>query len=249
MNNSGKNLNIEFNVSVIIPVYNAAGYVTKAVESALSQQETMEVVLVEDFSPDNSLEVCQELARKYEKVKLFQHRDKRNHGAGASRNLGIKKASGEFISFLDADDYYLPGYFECSREILINNPDIDGVYGATGFHYYEESLYKKELFRKKGINVELTTIKEVISPNKLFEKMGPIGDKGHFHLDGLVIRKLIFNKCGYFNTGLKLCQDTHMCIKMAAVGKLVTGSIDKPIAMRGVHEENRSTANHERVSF
>jgi glycosyltransferase involved in cell wall biosynthesis len=63
---------------------------------------------VEDKSPDNALEVCLKLAEKYQRVKLYQHPDQQNHGAGASRNLGIEKATGEFIAFLDADDYYLP---------------------------------------------------------------------------------------------------------------------------------------------
>ena len=76
-------------ISVIIPVYNAEKYVSQAVESALQFNEVYEVVLIEDKSPDNALEVCRELAEKYDRVKLYQHPDKGNHGAGASRNLGI----------------------------------------------------------------------------------------------------------------------------------------------------------------
>ena len=55
-------------VSVIIPVYNAEKYVTQAVESALSQPETAEVILIEDASPDKALQICQELAKKHSKV-------------------------------------------------------------------------------------------------------------------------------------------------------------------------------------
>jgi glycosyltransferase involved in cell wall biosynthesis len=81
-------------VSVITPVYNAASFVTQAVESALQQPETAEVLIIEDGSPDNSLEVCQELAKKYEKVKLLRHPNGENRGAGASRNLGMRNAIG-----------------------------------------------------------------------------------------------------------------------------------------------------------
>ena len=73
-------------ISVITPVYNAEKYITQAVESALQFPEVWEIILVEDQSPDNALEVCKTLAEKYDRVKLFQHPDKGNHGAGASRN-------------------------------------------------------------------------------------------------------------------------------------------------------------------
>ena len=79
-----------FEVSVIIPVYNAASYVTKAVESALHSPQVGEIILVEDKSPDNALEVCIQLKNKYDKVKLLQHLNGENRGAGESRNLGIK---------------------------------------------------------------------------------------------------------------------------------------------------------------
>ncbi len=63
----------EFKFSVIIPVYNAAAYVRHAVESALAQPETAEVILIEDGSPDNALEICENLASEFEKVKLLRH--------------------------------------------------------------------------------------------------------------------------------------------------------------------------------
>ncbi|WP_251040557.1 glycosyltransferase family 2 protein [Chryseobacterium sp. ISL-6] len=113
-------------ISVIIPVYNAEKYVSNAIESALQFEEVHEVILIEDNSPDNALEVCKKMSEKYEKVKLYQHPDKRNHGAGASRNLGIEKSSGEFIAFLDADDYFLPNRFDAEKE-LFKDPKASSV--------------------------------------------------------------------------------------------------------------------------
>ncbi len=75
-------------ISVIIPVYNAEKYVRNAGESALQQPESGEILLVEDNSPDNCLQLCRDLEREYEIVRLLRHADGRNHGAGASRNLG-----------------------------------------------------------------------------------------------------------------------------------------------------------------
>ena len=81
-----------FEVSVIIPVYNAEKFVRNAVLSALACEEVAEIVLVEDQSPDNAFEVCKSLEKEFDQVKLIQHSDQGNHGAGASRNLGIRNA-------------------------------------------------------------------------------------------------------------------------------------------------------------
>ena len=86
-------------VSVIIPVYNAESYLRKAIESAVYLEEVGEVILIEDRSPDNALVLAKQLEQEFGKVKLFQHPDKKNHGAGASRNLGIQKASCAHIAF------------------------------------------------------------------------------------------------------------------------------------------------------
>ena len=108
-------------ISVIIPVYNASAFLKKAVNSALQFEEVKEILLLEDCSTDDSLEICRKLAEENTKIKLFQHPDKGNHGAGASRNLGLSKASQDFISFLDADDYYLPNRFKAENELFKND--------------------------------------------------------------------------------------------------------------------------------
>ena len=95
-----------FNISVIIPVYSAEKYLRQAVESVVAERHrgVKEIILVEDGSPDNSLKVAQELQNEFlEIIHLYQHPDGQNRGAGASRNLGIKKSAGDLICFLDAD--------------------------------------------------------------------------------------------------------------------------------------------------
>lgn len=223
-------------VSVIIPVYNAASFVRKAVESALIQEETTEVLLIEDCSTDTSLNICKELEHEFEKVILLRHSDGKNHGAGASRNLGIERSSCEFVAFLDADDYYLPGRFTKDKEILINNPSIDGVYNALGSFYYSDNPEVKLNFQHR----ELTTVKEKIPPERLFEEANPFGKKGYFSLDTLTVRKKVFKKIGYFHPGLKVTQDTHFRIRLMALCLLAPGSIDEVVAIRGIHESNRS---------
>ena len=178
------------NISVVIPVYNAEQYLAKAVNSALSQPEIAEVVLVEDNSPDNSLQICKDLANKNSSVKLIRHPKGENLGAAETRNLGIKYAHSEYIAFLDADDYYLPGRFETAKKLFQKHEDIDGVYEAIGMHYYSEDARNKWLLKS---GEQLTTVPSGINPKELFEKL-LLGENGYLHLDGLVVKKKIFER-------------------------------------------------------
>ncbi len=224
-------------ISVIIPVYNAEKYVTNAVESALQFDEVFEVILVEDKSPDNALEVCKTLAEKHEKVKLFQHPDKGNHGAGASRNVGIRNATGDFIAFLDADDFFLPNRFDAERE-LFKNPEVEGVYGAIGVHYWSEKA-KEQYFNI--YQDRLTTVYKNHPAKDVFPGLiGMRGSFGLFSIDALTIRKSALDKMdALMKTDLKLHQDTDFLMRLAFYTKLYPGILDEPVAVRGVHESNR----------
>lgn len=227
------------NISVIIPVYNAEKYVTQAVESALQFEEVMEVILVEDKSPDNALEVCKSLTGKFSRVKIFQHPDRQNHGAGASRNLGIEKATGDFIAFLDADDYYLPNRFDAEKE-LFKNQDVEGVYGALGVHYYSEKAKEQyyHIYKDKLDTVYKKADPKDVCPGQLNLR----GSFGLIHLDTLTVRKSALQKMNrFFDTSLRLHQDTDFTVRLSYYLNLYTGINDKAIAIRGIHESNRIT--------
>lgn len=230
-------------VSVIIPVYNAEKYVREAVESALAQPETGEVILVEDASPDNAIQVCQELEKEYSKVKLFQHPNGENRGAGASRNLGIQNAQCDFIAFLDADDFYLRDRFTVAKDLFSQHSNIDGVYEAVGTYFENDEA---KVFWSSHM---ITCVRQKVKSEDLFETL-IAGNLGHFHTNGIVIKREIFEKTGYFDSSLKIKQDTAMWIKMSLVAKLISGRIEEPVAMRRVHGKNRIfTSNKETKQF
>ncbi|WP_313093010.1 glycosyltransferase family 2 protein [Chryseobacterium flavum] len=227
-------------ISVIIPVYNAEKYVLQAVESVLQFDEVHEIILVEDKSPDDALRVCQQIAEKYGRVKLYQHPDKENHGAGASRNLGIEKSTGDFIAFLDADDYFLPNRFDAERE-LFKDPGVEGVYGALGVHYYSERA-KEQYYQLFGDR--LTTVYKEHQPKDVFRgQIHMLGSFGLFSIDTLTIRRdsLIKKMDCLFKPHLRLHEDTEFLFRLSYYLDLYPGTIDKAIAMRGVHENNRIT--------
>ena len=239
-------MKMKMKISVIIPVYNAEKYVIQAVESTLQFEEVFEVILVEDKSPDNALEVCRLLAEKYDRVKLYQHPDKKNHGAGPSRNLGIEKSTGDFVAFLDADDYYLPNRFDAEKK-LFENSDVEGVYGGLGVHYYSERA-KEQYFRL--FENKLTTVYKKYEPKDIFlGQLNMLGTFGLFSIDALTIRRisLIEKMDILFKPNLRLHEDTEFLFRLSYYLNLYSGIIDKAIAIRGVHEDNRITKvdNHE----
>lgn len=87
-------------------------------------------------------------------------------------------------------------------------------------------------------------MKEEVDPDDLFYEMAPIGKNGYFSLDALTVLKDVFNKIGYFDTSLRVTQDTHFMVRLVAICRIATGSLKEPVAVRGVHDSNRSTKNH-----
>lgn len=103
-------------VSVVIPCYNAARSLERAIRSVYSQKHVKEIIVVDDGSVDESPQILKKL--KLEIPKLIVHLSPSNSGVSSARNLGLNLASGRFIAFLDADDFWMPNHIEISRHIL-----------------------------------------------------------------------------------------------------------------------------------
>lgn len=230
-------------ISVVIPVYNAGPFVRKAVESALEQPEVAEVLLIEDGSPDDSLQVCTQIAADYREIRLLTHAGNSNLGAGPTRNVGIWNARFDYIAFLDADDYYLPDRFRAERRIFSNDPDADGVYGALGFDYITET----GLIRYGAMGYsDLTTVTRIINPERLFDYMMGLEEYvGGVSLDALTVKRHLIKKVGDF-APLGLHEDSQFILRLAMKGRLVPGVLDEPVGMRGVHDSNRIVRNSRR---
>lgn len=234
------------NISVVIPVYNAACFLERAVCSALDQFEVGEIVLVEDGSTDPSLSVCSDLAARNAKVRVYQHSDKGNHGAGASRSLGARLAAFEWIAFLDADDYFLANRFVYARKCLLEDPTLDGVFDAVGI--YADTPEGKKRYLSKGGEVNVG-IKRLVAPAELFENYAPIGDGGYSLPTGTLVRRTALERIGWFEDRIRIHEDTVTNIKLAAICRMAVGSIDNPVAMRGLRTSGhlsdvRSMARH-----
>ena len=114
-------------ISVIIPVYNAEKYLKKCIESVQHQTyENIEIILVDDGSKDNSLQICNEFAQKDTRISVFS---KKNGGAASARNKGLDVCKGEYIYFVDCDDYIAVNTLEVMMKHL-HEKNADMVVGG-----------------------------------------------------------------------------------------------------------------------
>lgn len=144
-------------VSVIVPVYRVEQYIDKCVESIVNQTYTnLEIILVDDGSPDNCPQICDEWAKKDNRIKVIH---KKNGGLSDARNAGFRIATGTFCAFIDSDDYIEINMFEeMCRILLKDNSDIvicgirfvdeEGNEGSVAKDLETGVFSKKEIFKK-----------------------------------------------------------------------------------------------------
>ena len=110
-------------ISIIIPVYNAAGYLERSLGSVRAQTYTnLEIITVDDGSKDDSLKMLNSFAMSDSRIKVIS---KENGGSSSARNAGLREATGEYIGFIDADDYIEPDMYENLAKVLDEDPNAD----------------------------------------------------------------------------------------------------------------------------
>ena len=199
--------------SVIMPLYNKAPYVEKAIQSVLAQTcQEFELIVVDDGSKDNSLEIVQRF--KNSKIQIVQQE---NAGVSMARNNGVKLAKYDYVAFLDADDWWDIHFLEEMKALIMDFP--------------EGAMYASSYFRVKNC-------KNI--PAKIGV---PVGfERGYFDYikayaaspsmpvwtGAVIIKKTAFNKVGGFKPLLKLGEDFDLWIRIALKYKAVL--LNKPLA-------------------
>lgn len=126
-------------ISIVIPTYNRARVISRAIESALSQtySET-EIIVIDDCSSDNTDEIVSKYCRTDRRVRFFKA--PANLGAGGARNLGISEASGDYVAFLDSDDEWLPQKLAEQYRFMRENPEVALCYCSYQRIFMDGSL-------------------------------------------------------------------------------------------------------------
>jgi glycosyltransferase involved in cell wall biosynthesis len=132
-------------LSLIIPVYNVEQYMRKCLDSVLRQgldSAEYEVILVNDGSRDNSLQICEEYKAKYSNFKIV---NQLNQGVAAARNNGIEHSSGRFVGFLDSDDYLLDNGIKLAFLPFAERDDIDVIHFFSSYDNWEIKPINNEI--------------------------------------------------------------------------------------------------------
>lgn len=129
--------------SVIIPVYNVEKYINRCVKSILSQRyNNLEIILIDNGSTDRSGSICDSYANEYANIFVYHIE---NHGVGSARNFGLSKARGEFIYFVDSDDYLVGNLFAEFEDKL--TPDLD-LLVFSYYNSFEQEMIEKNRTKK-----------------------------------------------------------------------------------------------------
>ena len=186
-------------ISIVIPIYNAEDHLQRCVDSVLNQTEkNIEIILVDDGSKDNSIEICKNYLNQDKRVQLI-HQE--NSGVSAARNRGIEQACGEYIGFIDSDDWIEPNMYECLlREANQASADIVICDART---VYEDGKIQADTITQLSGNQTLQ--KSEFTPSPLLEMAGSACRciyKNHRYNDKLQKQKTIL-----FPLGVKFSED------------------------------------------
>lgn len=161
-------------VSVIVPIYNASKYLSRSIESILNQSyENLEIILIDDCSTDNSKEIIKNYALKDSRIKPFY--SELNQGVSKSRNIGLKSVSGDYVMFMDADDYIVKDMIKIMLEKAIKyNSDMIDSYHLIIYNnktFLEHKPLKKDLILGNKDNIEMITKSSYITGKLINTKL------------------------------------------------------------------------------
>lgn len=153
-------------VSIIIPIYNVKNYLNKCIDSVLAQSYTdLEIILVDDGSIDGSALICEEYAKKDSRIRVIH---KKNGGLSDARNVGTEIATGEWIYYLDSDDWIYPEAIKTLFDFAIKN-NCPIVQGNLYYAYPDHLLYRTSTEKEKQNNILSTkdAIRELIINDRI----------------------------------------------------------------------------------
>lgn len=200
----------QLSISVIIPIYNGAGYLTQCFQT-LSEQvyENWEAIFVNDGSTDSSLSILQTLSSKDPRIKIY---NQENQGAAKARETGITQAKGDFVTFLDVDDTIPPDYLSGMMERFTADTDIV----ATGFNTVNDGQVTKQRVFGNTILSRTEYLKKVLT--------GKYG----WELWGKIYRKRLFDHPIQTPEGIRIGEDAAVFLQLISHARRVQ-VIDKPL--------------------
>lgn len=207
-------------VSVIVPCYNSGAYLKDCLESLQSQTyANFEVLIVDDCSKDNSVDIANYFVSIDERFKLFHNQ--KNMGSAFTRSQAIRLSKGEFIALMDSDDISFPFRLHLQLEHFKKFPDTDIVGGACMTYNVSNSVYKEIYYPSQHIDLNI----------KLFTDMP-------FCNSSLMFRSTCFRELDYlYNEKFAPAEDFELLVRLKLQGKRFFNLQDK-LVLRNIHSDS-----------
>ena len=207
-----------FNVSVVVPTFNRVDFVLKAIKSVSNQTfQPLEIILVDNNSEDNTLEM---VAKHFKAVKIiFQ----KKQGVSASRNFGIREASGNWVAFLDSDDQWHKRKLE-EQVKSITKDTLSSELSHTDEIWYRNKVFlnQREIHKKRG--------------GFIFEHCLPLCC---ISPSSVLVKKKVFDDIGFFDESLDVCEDYDFWLRYCC--KYPVNFVDQKLTIKnGGHNDQLS---------
>lgn len=229
--------------SVIIPAYNAAAFIARAIESVLAQTwPAHEILVIDDGSSDTTAEVVQQ----YQPRVQYLRQD--NAGVSAARNAGAAVASGDWLAFLDADDWYYPERLQAHADLIAREGDLDFLTGDYDYRRPDDSRISGSMETHASghaMLIKAGTAQSVLMTADEFEPF--VADHfGDTHT--LSVPRATFLALGGYPTGYRVCEDVFFLVKLCAVSQRA-GVVCQPLAAYVIHDASATRRDPLRAQF
>ena len=212
-------------VSVIIPTYNRAHVIGRAIQSVLSQTyQNFELLIVDDGSNDDTADAV----HGFDDPRIVLYKHERNHGQNAALNTGLKISKGEYIAFLDSDDEWLPLMLEKQIGLFQKDDTLGVVYTWAGTYQADGVLKPLVKFSLSGYIYKQALTQAYVS-----------------HMITMMVKKSCFDNIGWFDVEFDNCQDDDICLRLAKEYRF--GLIPEILAI--VHNDGSSQITKNSKSF
>jgi len=209
-------MNSEPKISVIIPTYNQSECLKEAIESVLNQTyKNIEIIVIDDGSTDNTLGVVGSFDNK---IVCIQQKNK---GASSARNIGIKKANGEYLAFLDSDDMWIKNKLEKQIDFIKKNPEI----GLLGTGCYQMINIGKVIHKKIFPNKNEILQKDLIKYNPFIQS-------------SVMVKKDVFNHIDLYDEKFKESEDYDLWLRIAQ--KYKVANLEQALVTKRYYEKGLS---------
>ncbi len=217
--------NEHIDISIVVPIYNTGKYLKKCIDSLLNQtKKEIEIILINDGSTDNS----EDIVKEYNDERIVYFKNK-NQGIGKTRNFGIRKSRGDFLMFIDSDDYIREDCCEIMYKNAIKNKSDIVV----------SDFYKDYYGRYETIKIDSFSPSSLEDNKNLFLIINPGPCNKIYKRELIINNKIIFDEEHKY-------EDSPFVMNAIAKAKIIS-KVDEPLSYYCIHRGSETTVRDERV--